>query len=113
MGESSDNMIQVKMEHSQSAGDKVTIGLRVQLTGDGATEGQVLQGNEEPLSTYSDAVVINELAHAVRVKNKQTIDAQRVPFNLRNEGKSGLKDWFREPLRHLHGEPSGRQYAGR
>src|SRR5437879_9937925 len=32
MGEGSDNMIQLKMEHSQSAGDSVTVGLRVQLT---------------------------------------------------------------------------------
>ncbi|MGJ4954622.1 N4-gp56 family major capsid protein [Bradyrhizobium sp. HKCCYLRH2015] len=94
MGEESDNMIQVKTELDTNAGDKVTIGLRVQLTGDGTTEGQALQGNEENLSTYNDALVINELAHAVRVKNKGTIDAQRVPFNLRNEGKNGLRDWF-------------------
>src|ERR1700676_2513989 len=94
MGEESDNMIQVKTEFERSAGDKVTIGLRVQLSGDGVTEGQTLQGNEENLTTYNDSIVINELAHAVRVKNKGTIDAQRVPFNLRNEGKLGLKDWF-------------------
>lgn len=94
MGEGSSNMIQVKTELEQNAGDKVTIGLRVQLTGDGVTEGQTLQGNEESLTTYSDSVVINELAHAVRVKNKNSIDAQRVPFNLRNEGKDGLGDWF-------------------
>ena len=94
MGEGSDNMIQVKTELDQNAGDKVTIGLRVQLTGDGTTEGQTLQGNEENLTTYNDALTINELAHAVRVKNKGTIDQQRVPFNLRNEGKLGLKDWF-------------------
>jgi hypothetical protein len=98
MGEGSDNMIQVKMEHSQSAGDSVTIGLRVQLAGDGVTEKQTLMGNEEQLSTYSDALLINELGHAVRVKNKQSIDAQRVPFNLRDEAKSGLKDWFANRL---------------
>lgn len=94
MGESAWNMIQVKTEFDQNAGDKVTIGLRVQLNGDGVTEGQTLQGNEEDLTTYNDALVINELAHAVRVKNKRSIDAQRVPFNLRNEGKDGLTDWY-------------------
>jgi N4-gp56 family major capsid protein len=97
-GEGSSNMIQVKTELSQSAGDKITIGLRVQLNGDGVTEGQVLQGNEEALSTYSDSLVINELAHAVRVKNKNSIDAQRVPFNLRSEGKDGLTDWYANRL---------------
>lgn len=94
MGEGSSNMIQLKTELEKNAGDKVTIGLRVQLNGDGVTEGQTLQGNEEALSTYSDSLVINELAHAVRVKNKNSIDAQRVPFNLRTEGKDGLSDWF-------------------
>jgi N4-gp56 family major capsid protein len=94
MGEESSNMIQVKTELDQNAGDQVTIGLRVQLNGDGATEGQTLTGNEEGLATYNDKLTINELAHAVRVRNKNTIDAQRVPFNLRTEGKAGLTDWF-------------------
>jgi hypothetical protein len=44
MGEESDNMIQVKTELDKSAGDKVTIGLRVQMNGDGVTEGQTLDG---------------------------------------------------------------------
>jgi N4-gp56 family major capsid protein len=94
MGTGSDNMIHVKNETSTNAGDAVTFGLRMQLSGDGVTEAQTLQGNEESLTTYSDKVVINELAHAVRVKNKNSIDAQRVPFNLRDEAKMGLKDWF-------------------
>src|SRR5258708_6554553 len=94
MGTGSDNMIHLKNETSTAAGDAVTFGLRMQLAGDGVTEAQTLAGNEEQLSTYSDKVTVNELAHAVRVKNKNTIDAQRVPFNLRDEGKLGLKDWF-------------------
>jgi N4-gp56 family major capsid protein len=94
MGEGSSNMIQIRSELEKNAGDKVTVGLRVQLNGDGVTEGQVLNGNEEQLSTYSDSIVINELSHAVRVRNKNTIDAQRVPFNLRSEAKDGLNDWF-------------------
>jgi N4-gp56 family major capsid protein len=66
----------------------------MQLAGDGVTENQTLEGNEEALTTYSDSILINELAHAVRVKGDNTIDAQRVPFNLRSEGKDGLQDWF-------------------
>lgn len=94
MGEGAANMIQMRTEFDQNAGDQITIGLRVQLTGDGTTEGQTQQGNEESLTTYNDKVTINELMHAVRVKNKGSIDAQRVPFNLRSEGKDGLTDWF-------------------
>ncbi len=94
MGTSSDSMIYMKSESSTNAGDAVTSGLRMQLSGDGVTESQTLMGNEESLTTYSDKVVLNELAHAVRVRNKNTIDAQRVPFSLRDEAKMGLKDWF-------------------
>jgi N4-gp56 family major capsid protein len=94
MGEGSSNMIQRKVEFEKGAGDQLTIGLRVQLKGDGTTSGGTLQGNEEDLSTFSDMLTINELAHAVRVRNKNTIDAQRVPFNLRSESKDGLQDWY-------------------
>ena len=94
MGEGASNMIQRKTDFETNAGDSVTIGLRVQLTGDGVTEGQTQQGNEEDLTTYNDKLAINELSHAVRTKNKNSIDAQRVPFNLRAESKDGLTDWY-------------------
>lgn len=94
MGTSANSLIHVKTETSKAAGDKVTFGLRMQLSGDGKTEGQTLEGNEEALTTYADSVLINELVHAVRVKSDNTIDAQRVPFNLRSEAKDGLQDWF-------------------
>jgi N4-gp56 family major capsid protein len=94
IGTSSDSVIHLKSELSKGAGDKITFGLRTQLQGEGVTEGEILEGNEESLSTYADALVINELAHAVRVRNKGTIDQKRVPFNLRDEAKSGLRDWY-------------------
>ena len=119
MGSGSDNMIHMKSETTTNAGDAVTFGLRMQLAGDGVTESQTLVGNEESLTTYSDKVVINELAHAVRVKNKNSIDAQRVPFNLRDEAKMGLKDWFSNRFdvamfNHLAGNTlvSDMRYAG-
>jgi len=43
-------------------------------------------------------VLLNELAHAVRVRNDGTIDAQRVPFNLREEASQGLVDWYADRL---------------
>ena len=98
IGTSSNSIIQLKDETSKGSGDKVTFGLRTQLVGDGVTEGAVQEGNEEALSTYSDSIVINELVHAVRVKNEQTIDAQRVPFSLRDEANSGLTDWYADRM---------------
>ena len=98
IGTSQNSIIQLKDETSKAAGDKVTFGLRTQLVGDGVTEGETQEGNEEALSTYNDAIFINELSHAVRVKNEQTIDAQRVPFSLREEANSGLTDWYADRL---------------
>lgn len=98
IGTSANSIIQMKEELNKDKGDKVTFGLRMQLQGDGVTEGEVLEGNEESLTTYADSIYINELAHAVRVKNEGTIDVQRVPFNLRTEAKDGLRDWYADRL---------------
>ncbi|TBG78615.1 N4-gp56 family major capsid protein [Rhizobium leguminosarum] len=98
IGTSSSSIIQLKDETQKAAGDKVTFGLRTQLIGDGVSEGETQEGNEEALTTYSDAIFINELSHAVRVKNDQTIDAQRVPFSLRTEANDGLTDWYADRM---------------
>ncbi len=98
IGTSSNSIVQLKDETQKGAGDKVTFGLRRQLIGDGVSENEILEGNEEALSTYSDAIFINELAHAVRVKNEGTIDAQRVPFSLRQEALDGLTDWYSDRI---------------
>ena len=44
----------------------MTYGLRMQLNGLGTVGDGALAGNEESLTTVSDAVVINQLRHAVR-----------------------------------------------
>lgn len=41
-----------------------------------------------------DDVLINEVTHAVRMK--VTIDAQRVPFSVREEARLGIQDWYSE-----------------
>lgn len=94
IGEGVNSIIQRKTEMSKGPGDKVTYGLRIQLQGAGFTENELAEGNGESLSIYSDSLIINELGHVVGVKSENTIDAQRVPFNLRAEAKDGLKDWW-------------------
>lgn len=98
IGKSANSIIQLKDETQKAAGDKITFGLRTQLVGDGVTEGETQEGNEEALSTYKDDIFINELSHAVRVKNEQTIDQQRVPFSLREEANAGLVDWYADRM---------------
>lgn len=95
IGMGSNSIIQEKTE-LKSKGDKVTCGLRMQLTGAGRTENQSLEGNEESLTTYSDSLFINELVHAVRVEGEDSIDQQRVLHNLRGESRKALADWFAE-----------------
>lgn len=94
IGDDANSIIHRKTEASKGAGDKVTYGLRMQLTGAGFTENQLAEGNGESLTIFSDSIVINELGHVVGVKSQNTIDQQRVPFDLRMEARDGLADWY-------------------
>ncbi|WP_311274797.1 N4-gp56 family major capsid protein [Methylobacterium sp. WCS2018Hpa-22] len=94
IGEGDGAIIQEKTETKKGNGDQVTFGLRMQLKGDGFSSSDVAEGNGEQLGTNSDKVTIDELGHVVGCKSEHTIDAQRVPFNLREQGRAGLADWF-------------------
>ena len=96
VGKDSGALIQIKDETQKSAGDTITYGLRMQLSGIGVQGDGTLEGNEEALTTYSDAVVINQLRHAVRVQGRMS--QQRVPFDIRQESLSGLRDWWADRM---------------
>jgi len=96
MGTSSNNMIQVFDDTSKGSGDKITVPLRMQLTGRGVGETEALEGSEEALALYNDSLYINDLAHAVR--SKVTIDSQRIPFSVREEMSLGIQDWYAERI---------------
>jgi len=92
IGDSSDDIIQVFGETGKSAGDRVTVTLRMQLNGDGVAGDGTLEGNEEPLTTYTDNLFVDQLRHAVRSGGKMT--EQRIPWKIRDEAMMGLKDWW-------------------
>jgi N4-gp56 family major capsid protein len=92
IGKGSGALIQLKEETSKSAGDRITFGLRMQLTGDGVVGDGTLEGNEESLVTYSDNLLINQIRNAVKSDGKMS--EQRVPFSVREEARMGLTDWF-------------------
>jgi N4-gp56 family major capsid protein len=96
IGKSDDSLIQFKTDTQKSAGDRITVGLRMLLTGAGIQGDGTLEGNEEALTTYSDNVLINQLRHAVRSGGKMS--EQRVPFSVRQECQMALKDWWTERL---------------
>ena len=94
IGDDPNSIIHRKTETEKGPGDRITYGIRMQLSGAGFTENQLAEGNGEALTTYSDSLLVNELGHVVGVKSEYTIDQQRVPFNLRDEAKGGLADWW-------------------
>lgn len=96
MGTEDSAIIQVRDETTKQAGDKLTYALRMQLTGNGTIGDGLLDGNEEALTTYTDAVNINQLRHGVRMAGRMS--QQRVPYDLRMEGLSGLRDWWASRL---------------
>lgn len=96
MGRSSNSLCQIKEETSKNAGDKITYGLRMQLTGAGVSGDGTLEGNEEALTTYSDSVLIDQLRHAVRSDGKMS--EQRIPFSVREEARMGLQDWWSDRI---------------
>lgn len=96
MGSSSNSMIQVFDDTSKGAGDKITVPLRMQLSGRGVGESEALEGNEESLTVYTDSLVINEMRHAARVST--VIDQQRIPWSAREEASMGIKDWYSDRI---------------
>ena len=92
IGSRSDSLIQQKDETSKSEGDRIRVSLRMQLTGDGVTGNNTLEGNEENYTVHSDDLFIEQLRHAVRFNRR--IDQQRVPFELREEARLALADWW-------------------
>lgn len=92
MGEDTNNLIQIKTELGKGAGDRLTFGIRQQLAGAGVQGDNTLEGNEEELITYTQFLYIDQLRHAVRSKGEMS--EQRVSFDLRNESKDGLSDWW-------------------
>lgn len=92
MSKGQDSVFQILNDTQKGSGDKITYGLRMQLTGDGVEGDATLEGNEEALVTYSDSIVINQLRHAVKSSGKMS--EQRIKFSVREEAMSGLSDWW-------------------
>jgi N4-gp56 family major capsid protein len=92
IGDSSDDVVQMLDDTKKSAGDRITIILRMQLNGDGVSGDGTVEGNEEALTTYTDNAFIDQLRHAVRSAGKMS--DQRITFSIREEAMMGLKDWW-------------------
>jgi N4-gp56 family major capsid protein len=96
MGKGSDSLCQILDETQKGPGDRIRVGLRMQLSGAGVASDGTLEGQEEELTTYTDDVYIDQLRHAVRSKGRAS--QQRVSFEVRDEAKMGLKDWWADRI---------------
>lgn len=92
VGTGADNLIQHKTETQKGPGDTIKFFLRMQMDGAGISGDSTLEGNEEALVTYADSLVIDQLRHAHRSNGRMT--EQRVTWNIREESKDGLADWW-------------------
>jgi N4-gp56 family major capsid protein len=92
IGKGSSALVQMLTETSKGAGDRIRVGLRMQLSGAGQSGDSTLEGLEEAMSFYSDDVTINQLRNAVRSAGRAS--EQRVPYSMREEARMGLTDWL-------------------
>lgn len=96
MGTGPDSMIVVKTELNKGAGEKITYGLRMKLDGDGIEGDNQIEGTsaETALDFYADYVFIDQRRKGTKSKGKMS--EQRVPYNMRKEGRDALSIWFAE-----------------
>lgn len=99
IGTSQDNLIVLKNELHKGAGEKVTVGLRMKLIAAGIEGDNEIEGHatgEEALSFFNDALFIDQLRKGTKSKGKMS--EQRVPYNIRKEGRDALSTWWAEEM---------------
>lgn len=96
MGNSEENIVQVKSDLEKQAGDTVTFGIIMRLLGTGVTGDNTLEGNEETLTTYDFNLSIEQLRHAVISKGKMS--EKRVLFSIPDNARTQLKVWMTEQI---------------
>ncbi len=88
MGKDTNNVIQLKDELSKEKGDTITMGLTTKMSGNGVTGDSELEGQEEVISPYSEAIAISQKRFAVRLTGR--LDEQKNGFDMRKDAKDKL-----------------------
>ena len=96
MSKGKNGLITFQDETKKSAGDRVTVGLRMQLDGDGIQGDNTLEGNEEAIVKYTDNLLIDQLRHATRSGGEMS--QQRTLDDMRMDNKDSLKDWWADRI---------------
>lgn len=96
MGTSENSIIQMKENFSKGKGDAMTISLVNRLTNSAVTGSNMLEGNEEDLTSRSFRFTVDKRRNAVRIPE---MPEYRSAINLRDAARSTLKDWAMEDVR--------------
>jgi N4-gp56 family major capsid protein len=98
MGAGPGNIIRIRKELNKKAGEKITFGLRMKPDGPGVEGDNIIEGTsaEVALDFYNDSVFIDQLRKGTKSKGKMS--EQRVPYNMRKEGRDALAIWWAEEL---------------
>lgn len=96
MGTDEAAIFQLKEDLTKKKGDTVTFALVNELTGNGVTGNSTLKGNEERLNSRSHAIAVDVLRHAVAIDDW---DIQKSVIDLRNAGRTQLREWAQKKLR--------------
>lgn len=88
MGTDSNNIIQIKDDLAKSKGDTINFALTARLTGSGVSGDAELEGNEEAINAYSEAITIDQKRFAVRLTGM--LDEQRNAYDMRSDAKEKL-----------------------
>lgn len=115
MGRGINNVIQVKEELDGTSGDQVTFSFIQKLQGAGKSGDTDLETEEEEIVPYSDAVVLDQVRQAVRLKG--LLSERRTAYSQRSVAKELLTTWLAEKVdtdifAAIDSSPTTAVYAG-
>lgn len=98
MGSDENSVIQVKEILGKGKGDSTTIALVNKLKNQATTGSNMLEGNEEDMSSRSQRIFIDKRRNAVRIAEMEEIKSA---IDLRDAGRATLKDWAMKDTERL------------
>jgi len=90
MGTNENSIIQLREDVSKKPGDSITFALVNKLTNQAVTGSNVLEGNEEDMTTRSFRLYVDKRRNAIRIPEMEQVKS---PIDLRNAARSILKEW--------------------
>jgi N4-gp56 family major capsid protein len=98
MGSDENAVIQVREDLSKGKGDSVTIAMVNKLANPAVLGSNMLEGNEEDMSSRSQRIFIDKRRNAVRIAE---MEEYKSAIDLRDAARATLKDWSMKDTERL------------